>query len=80
MRYFLCISYRGSGFSGWQIQENAPTIEAEVEKVLSTLLGEPIDVVGAGRTDTGVNAKNFYAHFDTSRDKLLPIRGRWFTK
>ncbi|MBR2297947.1 MAG: tRNA pseudouridine(38-40) synthase TruA [Bacteroidales bacterium] len=80
MRYFLCISYRGSGFSGWQIQENAPTIEAEVEKVLSTLLGEPIDVVGAGRTDTGVNAKNFYAHFDTSRDKLLADSGKMVYK
>ncbi len=71
MRYFLCISYRGAGFSGWQIQENAHTIEAEVEKTLSTLLGEAIDVVGAGRTDTGVNAKNFYAHFDSSSQELV---------
>ena len=71
MRYFLCISYRGAGFSGWQIQENAHTIEAEVEKTLSTLLGETIDVVGAGRTDTGVNAKNFYAHFDSSSQELV---------
>ena len=70
MRYFLCISYR-AGFSGWQIQENANTIEAEIEKTLSTLLSEPIDVVGAGRTDTGVNAKNFYAHFDTSSEELV---------
>lgn len=71
MRYFLCISYRGAGFSGWQIQENAHTIEAEVEKTLSTLLGEAIDVVGAGRTDSGVNAKNFYAHFDSSSQELV---------
>lgn len=65
MRYFLCISYNGKGFSGWQIQNNANTIEAEIEKALSMLLGSPIDVTGAGRTDTGVNAKNFYAHFDS---------------
>lgn len=71
MRYFLCISYRGAGFSGWQIQENANTVQAEVEKALSTLLGEPVGVTGAGRTDTGVNAKNFYAHFDSSCDELV---------
>ena len=75
MRYFLCISYRGAGFSGWQIQENANTIEAEIEKTLSTLLSEPIDVVGAGRTDTGVNAKNFSAHFDTSSEELVKVAG-----
>lgn len=71
MRYFLRISYRGAGYSGWQIQENADTIQAQVEKTLSTLLREPISVMGAGRTDTGVNAKNFYAHFDSSSQELV---------
>lgn len=70
MRYFLSISYRGAGFSGWQIQENGKTIEGEVERALSTILGEAIDVVGAGRTDSGVNAKNFYAHFDSDSKEL----------
>ena len=81
MRYFIRLSYRGAGFSGWQIQENAHTVEAEVEKALNTLLGKnldsqtstpkSIDVVGAGRTDTGVNAKGFYAHFDSSSKELI---------
>lgn len=70
MRYFLSLSYCGAGYSGWQIQENAPTIEAEVEKALSTLLGCSIDVTGAGRTDTGVNARSFFAHFDSESETL----------
>lgn len=64
MRYFICLSYNGSAFSGWQIQENANSVQAELQKALSTLLKTPIQVVGAGRTDTGVNARNYIAHFD----------------
>ncbi len=64
MRYFICLSYNGSAFSGWQIQENANSVQAELQKALSALLKEPIAVVGAGRTDTGVNARNYIAHFD----------------
>lgn len=64
MRYFICLSYNGSAFSGWQIQENANSVQAELQKALSALLKEPIQVVGAGRTDTGVNARNYIAHFD----------------
>ena len=64
MRYFICLSYNGSAFSGWQIQENANSVQEELQKALSTLLKEPIQVVGAGRTDTGVNARNYIAHFD----------------
>ena len=66
MRYFICLSYNGSAFSGWQIQENANSVQEELQKALSTLLKEPIQVVGAGRTDTGVNARNYIAHFDFS--------------
>ncbi len=58
------MSYNGSAFSGWQIQENANSVQAELQKALSALLKEPIQVVGAGRTDTGVNARNYIAHFD----------------
>lgn len=68
MRYFICLSYNGSAFSGWQIQENANSVQQELQKALSTLFREPIQVVGAGRTDTGVNAKNYIAHFDTQND------------
>ena len=64
MRYFICLSYNGSAFSGWQIQENANSVQAELQKALSTLLKQSIQVVGAGRTDTGVNARNYIAHFD----------------
>ena len=65
MRFFASISYNGSGLSGWQIQDNAPSVQAEVQRALSAALGEKITVVGAGRTDTGVNASDFTAHFDT---------------
>lgn len=68
MRYFICLSYNGSAFSGWQIQENANSVQQELQKALTTLFREPIQVVGAGRTDTGVNAKNYIAHFDTQND------------
>lgn len=65
MRYFIRLSYNGSAFCGWQIQENANSVQAELQKGLSTLLKANIQVVGAGRTDTGVNARNYIAHFDT---------------
>lgn len=71
MRYFISISYRGANYSGWQIQDNAPSVEAEVEMALSILLGHPTDVTGAGRTDAGVNAKNFIAHFDSDNSILV---------
>ena len=64
MRYFICLSYNGSAFCGWQIQDNANSVQAELQKALSTLFKTPIQVVGAGRTDTGVNARNYIAHFD----------------
>lgn len=64
MRYFISLSYNGSAFCGWQIQENANSVQAELQKALSTLLKESVSVTGAGRTDTGVNAINYIAHFD----------------
>ena len=66
MRYSIRLSYDGSAFCGWQIQNNARTVQGELEKALSTLLGTAISVVGAGRTDSEVNAINYIAHFDTS--------------
>lgn len=64
MRFKITLSYDGSAFCGWQIQSNAPSVQGELEKALSTLLGEQVGVVGAGRTDAGVNARNYVAHFD----------------
>lgn len=64
MRYKIRLSYDGSAFCGWQIQNNAPTIQGELEKAATTLLGQPVHLTGAGRTDTDVNAINYIAHFD----------------
>lgn len=65
MRYFLHLGYNGTRFSGWQIQPNAPSVQAEIETALSTILREPIGIVGCGRTDAGVHARYYVAHFDT---------------
>lgn len=64
MRYFIHLSYDGSRYHGWQIQPNDISIEGEIERCLSTLLGVPVDIVGAGRTDAGVHARHMVAHFD----------------
>ncbi len=64
MRYFICLSYNGAAFCGWQIQENAKSVQEDLQKALTLLLKESISVTGAGRTDSGVHAKNYIAHFD----------------
>jgi len=64
MRYRLDLSYDGSAFFGWQIQPEVRTVQGCVESALSTLLKFKAEVVGAGRTDTGVNASCYVAHFD----------------
>lgn len=66
MRYKIRLSYDGSAFCGWQVQNNARTVQGELEKALSTLLGTPIQMTGAGRTDSDVNAINYIAHFEVS--------------
>ncbi|GAB4129984.1 MAG: tRNA pseudouridine(38-40) synthase TruA [Raineya sp.] len=66
MRYFLEIAYRGTNYAGWQKQNNAPSIQAEIEKALQVILKEEIAITGSGRTDTGVHASQQFAHFDTS--------------
>ena len=65
MRYFIELSYNGKAYHGWQNQPNAISVQEVVEKALSTLLKSPMTIVGAGRTDTGVHAKQMFAHFDT---------------
>lgn len=67
MRYSVTLSYDGSGFSGWQIQPNADSVQEALERALSLALREPVSVTGAGRTDAGVNAIGYVAHFDASQ-------------
>ena len=69
-RYFIELAYKGTPFSGWQLQTNAPTVQGELERVLWTLFREPVRLTGAGRTDSGVHASHFVAHFDTQREDL----------
>ena len=63
-RYFMALAYRGTAYHGWQIQDNAQTVQAVVQEALERLLGQPVPVVGSGRTDTGVHARQQIAHFD----------------
>jgi tRNA pseudouridine38-40 synthase len=64
LRFFIQFSYFGKVYHGWQNQPNAITIQEVLEKAMSKLLNSPISLIGAGRTDTGVHAKEMYAHFD----------------
>ena len=65
MRYFLELSYNGQAYHGWQNQPNAVSVQEVVENALSKLLNTEIKIVGAGRTDAGVHAKQMFAHFDS---------------
>ena len=69
MRYFITFSYDGTAYHGWQIQPHSVTVQEELQKALSTLMRKPMEVVGAGRTDTGVHARKMIAHFD--HDEVL---------
>lgn len=64
MRYFIEFAYNGKNYCGWQFQPHSPSVQETLNRALSTLLKTEIDVVGAGRTDTGVHAKQMFAHFD----------------
>ena len=64
-RYFIHLAYNGSAYCGWQTQPELPTVQLTLEQALSTLLRQEVAVVGCGRTDTGVHASDFYAHFDS---------------
>ena len=64
MRYFIQLSYDGTGYHGWQVQPNGGSVQEGQQKALSTLLRQPTEVTGAGRTDAGVHASMMVAHFD----------------
>lgn len=65
-RYKISIEFDGSRYSGWQKQPNSNTVEEEIESALSRILPQPVDVIGQGRTDSGVHAEEQIAHFDFS--------------
>ena len=69
MRYFIELSYNGKNYHGWQIQPDAISVQEKINNALSTVYQKDIQIVGAGRTDTGVHASQMFAHFDI--DKLV---------
>lgn len=77
IRYFINLSFDGQRYHGWQIQPNAISVQEELNKGLSLILRQQIEVVGAGRTDTGVHARVMVAHFDIDQqidEKQLAYR------
>ena len=68
MRFFITLSYDGTRFHGWQVQPNGISVQDELQRGLSLLLREEIQITGAGRTDAGVHAKMMVAHFDTESE------------
>jgi tRNA pseudouridine38-40 synthase len=64
MRYFLELSYRGTHYYGWQRQAHHVSVQQRIEEVMATLLQQPVPLTGCGRTDTGVHARQYFAHFD----------------
>lgn len=71
MRFFISISYNGKEFCGWQRQTNAPSVQQQLEHAFSVYLRETIEITGAGRTDTGVHAINYIAHFNSLNTHLI---------
>ncbi|WP_309612500.1 tRNA pseudouridine(38-40) synthase TruA [Flavobacterium sp.] len=72
MRYFIELAYKGTNYHGWQYQPGADSVQETLNKALSLLLKTDIDIVGAGRTDTGVHAKQMFAHFDFESEVDVP--------
>lgn len=72
MRYFIELAYKGTNYHGWQYQPDAESVQETLNKALSLLLKTDIDIVGAGRTDTGVHAKQMFAHFDIEAEIDTP--------
>lgn len=80
-RFFLTLSYNGTGYNGWQVQENTPnTVQQVLQEKLSMILKEKIEIMGCGRTDAGVHAKNFVAHFNSHCADLVVNKLQWIYK
>ena len=68
LRYFIELSYKGKNYHGWQIQPDVISVQEKLNKAVSTIFQIKIEVVGAGRTDTGVHASQMFAHFDLDKE------------
>ncbi len=80
-RYFIKLAYNGTNYNGWQIQENTPnTIQQVLEEKLAMLLKETIEVMGCGRTDTGVHARTYFAHINCKNTDLTENISHWVYK
>jgi tRNA pseudouridine38-40 synthase len=77
-RYFIFISYKGTSYHGWQIQPNSVTVQKILDDTLSVILNEKISTTGAGRTDAGVHAAVFCAHFDSISADLISMKNLIF--
>ncbi|WP_313368636.1 tRNA pseudouridine(38-40) synthase TruA [Sphingobacterium mizutaii] len=75
-KYFLEIAYNGTAYHGWQIQDNAVSVQEKLNQALSILLREEVETIGAGRTDSGVHAKQLFVHF-SSKAKVLENKDRF---
>ena len=75
MRFFLEFSYSGKNYHGWQRQPNAVSVQEVIEDSLNTILRDSISLTAAGRTDTGVHARQMFAHFDANirKEKILNL-------
>jgi tRNA pseudouridine38-40 synthase len=75
-KYFVELSYNGTNYHGWQIQPNAITVQQVLEKAFSTYFRIPIETLGCGRTDTGVHATQFFAHFELPTSKFEELSSK----
>jgi tRNA pseudouridine38-40 synthase len=81
MRYFLQLSFKGTDYHGWQEQSNsADTVQEVCKNAISKVLNHPAKLAGAGRTDTGVHAEIFFAHFDSPLETLAQEKEKWLHK
>ncbi len=67
-RFFVKLAYDGTAYHGWQIQNNALSVQEILQKTLEIILKQPIEICGCGRTDTGVHAREYYAHVDLEKE------------
>lgn len=81
MRYFLKLSFKGTDYHGWQEQSNSShTVQEICKNAISKGLNHPVKLVGTGRTDTGVHAEIYFAHFDSPLENLVEEKRKWLYK
>lgn len=76
-RYFIELAYDGTNYHGWQVQDNAITVQQKLNEALHVLLREEVETLGCGRTDTGVHARQLYAHFDLPEVTKIGSAGKF---